>query len=329
MLLMRYSVFLIAASIVVVLAAFQPVSAQGPDAPASASARTSDSTLPAEIRELWRAGGFLGVHRNVYKADDIKGLPDVPSCCPSYSTGGGFGVVIGAAAGLPVGEQFDLNFRAGYSTYSGQLRALQSEVVDVSPAGSDSARIALATFEHTIDAELHALSLESFLSFRVTPRLFLSAGLRGDFLVRTWFYQKEFLASPEGITFENGRRTRQEFEGDIPRAQNLQGAVVANVRYEFPMNPKKNIVLAPEISGWYALSDIVENLPWGAHGLRAGISLQYLHLPEPEVQSEPEEKVEDPIEPIRSGPLVPRATEPSSGSGSGAGEEKKEGEEKE
>ena len=323
---MRYLELLIAAGIVVVLAAFQPLSAQGPDAPASTSVRASDSALPAVIRELWRAGGFLGIHRNVYKADDIKGLPDVPSCCPEYSTGGGFGVVIGATAGLPAGEQFDLNFRVGYSTYSGQLRSLESEIVDVNPVGSDSARLALATFEHTIDAELHGLSLESFLSFRATPRLFLSAGLRGDFLVRTWFHQKEFLASPEGITFENGKRTRQEFEGDIPRAQNLQGALVANVRYEFPMNPDKNIVLAPEISGWYALTNVVDNLPWGAHGLRAGISLQYLHLPQPEVQEEPEESVEEPIEPIRSGPLVPRATEPG-GSGSGSGEEKEEGKE--
>lgn len=302
------------ASFVVMLATVQTTLAQGPDAPASTSVRTADSIPSPELLELWRAGGFLGIHRNVYAADDISGLPELPSCCPSYSSGGGFGVVIGLTAGLPIDNKWGLHWRGAFSTYSGVLRTEELEVVNVGPNGIDSSRIALATFEHTIDAQLQALSLESFLSFRAYPRLFFSAGLRGDFLVKKWFHQKEFLASPEGIVFENGTRTRFEYEGEIAGSNTLQGAIVGSLRYEFPLNPDKNIVLAPELSGWYALTDIVENLPWGAHGLRVGLSLQYLHLDKVESTLE-EKKVDEPITPIRSGPLVPRATEEEKGSG--------------
>ena len=320
------------ASIVVTLATVYTTSAQGPDAPASISVRASDSTLFPELVELWRAGGFLGIHRNVYSADEIEGLPELPNCCPSYTSGGGFGIVIGLTAGVPIDQKqkWALHWRAAFSTYSGTLRTEELEVVNVgSGNNSDSSRIALATFEHTIEAQLQALSLESFISFRAYPRLFFSAGLRGDFLIKQWFHQKEFLASPEGVTFENGTRTRFEYEGEIPGSNTLQGAIVANIRYEFPLNPDKNIVFAPELSGWYALTNIVENLPWGAHGIRIGASLQYIHYDKDLIVEErdkfEEKMLEDPEAPIRSGPLVPRATEEEEMTG---GKEEEESEKK-
>lgn len=297
MLLLKHKAFIVVAASVVSLASAVQSFAQGPRVPDDSS-RISSKTTTETIKdpvELWRAGIYAGMNRNIYSADRISGLPTVPSCCPSYSSGGGFGAVLGWTGSLPLGGNWGLNLRVAYNSYGGSFRTEELETVD-----ANHERV-LATFEHTIEALVRGVSVESQASYKIYPRLFASAGFRGDFLLEKWFYQREFLASPQGITYENGKRTRMEFEGNIPQANSLLGAVTAGLRYDLPLSRRGDIVLSPELSAWYGLSDVVKDLPWGIHGIRVGVSLQFIRLRWPERRRR--------IEPIRSGPLVPSATD--------------------
>lgn len=300
MLLLKHrAFFIVVAASVVSLASAEQSCSQGHDDPVDPSIISTDTNLAnAGPTELWRAGIYAGMNRNVFSADEISGLPEVPSCCPSYSSGGGFGAVIGWTFGLPLTGDWSTNWRIVYNNYGGELRTVELETVD-----AEHERV-LATFEHTIEARVQGLSLEGLASFKAYRSLFVSAGFRGDYILEKWFYQREFLASPEGITYENGKRTRLEFEGEIPRANTLQAAVVGSVRYDLPLGASGDIVLSPEITAWYGLTDVVKDLPWGIHGIRFGTSLQFVWLSRPKVWEEWKE-----IKPIRSGPLVPSATE--------------------
>lgn len=307
MLLLKHKVFIAVAASVVSLVSVVQSFAQGPRVPVDSSDIPS-ATTTTEVQEpveLWRAGIYAGMNRNVYSADQIKGLPGVSSCCPSYTSGGGFGAVLGWTSGIPLGGDWGATLRVAYNNYDGTLRTVELETVD-----ANHERV-LATFEHTIEAMVRSVSLESVASYKVYPQLFVSAGFRGDFLIEKWFYQREFLASPEGITYENGKRTRLEYEGEIPQTNALLGAVVGSLRYDLPLTRGGDIVLSPELMGWYGLSNVVQDLPWGVHGLRFGVSLQFVRLRWPDDGRRR-------IKPIRSGPLVPSATDPA------AGEEDKE-----
>lgn len=312
--LLRYICFFMktVAIIVVVIASVETALSQGSDNPDREAYDPSDSLGNPEPSVLWQTGGFLGFHRNVYTADDIKGLPGIPSCCPDYTSGGGLGIVIGLTGGLPFDDLWQVHFRGEYSSYSGKFKANEYELVHLASTGVDSSSLALATFEHTLEASLGALSVETFVSYEAFNNFFVSLGGRGDLLIHKTFDQKEFLASPEGITYENGKRTRLVYEGEIPEAKTLQAAIVANIRYEYPLNSGGDLVVAPELAGWFGLTEPVENLPWSIHGVRVGVSLQYLHLlrPEPEVELPEPDELEI-LEPIQTGPNIPRAAQPN------------------
>lgn len=316
MLLLKHKAFIVVATSVVSLVSAVQSFAQGPLVPADSSripSKTTTETIKDPV-ELWRAGIYAGMNRNVYSADEISGLPTVPSCCPSYTSGGGFGAVLGWNGGFPLGGKWGLALRVAYNSYGGSLRTEELETVD-----ANHERV-LATFEHTIEALVRGVSFESQATYKIYPRLFATAGFRGDFLIEKWFHQQEFLASPEGITYENGKRTRLEFEGDIPQASSLLGAVTAGLRYDLPLSRRGDIILSPELSAWYGLSDVVKDLPWGIHGMRLGVSLQFVRLRWPERRRR--------IEPIRTGPLVPSATDHGSGieeGGEAEATEEKEG----
>lgn len=296
MLLLKHKAFIAVATSVVSLASVIQSFAQGTIVPADSSRVPAATTTIARRAptEVWRSGIYAGMNRNVYSADEIAGLPTVPSCCPSYSSGGGFGAVLGWTGGLPIGKDWGLTMRIAYNNYDGTLSTVELETVD-----ANHERV-LASFEHSIEAMVRGVSLETMASYKIYPQLFISAGVRGDLLIEKWFYQREFLASPEGITYENGKRTRLEFEGEIPEANSLLGALTGSIRYDLPLTRKGDIVFSPELMGWYGLSDVVRDLPWGVHGIRLGMSLQFVHLRWPKRN----------IEPIRSGPTVPSATDP-------------------
>ncbi|MCB0714009.1 MAG: hypothetical protein KDD67_16915 [Ignavibacteriae bacterium] len=281
----------------------------------SVVAQTPDSTLlnstppPIIPKELWRAGIYFGMSRNFYQADHIKGLPNVPSCCPDYTSGNGAGIGASVLAELPLSDQWRTGWRLSYASLDGQLRTEEFEEVN------SNRGLVLATFEHTIAADITALGLESYVGYELFNNLKLFAGLRGDFLTGQGFRQEERLAAPEGITYENGSRIRMNYEGDIADAASLHVGVISMVRYELSISDNHDWVLAPEVGGWYGLTTLVKDLPWQVHGARVGISIQYIARDIPNLLADPVDLI------------VPIGSKPGEASGSERDKvEEKEGE---
>lgn len=259
------------------------------------------NSLPEKVipEELWRAGLYFGMNRNLHRADHISGLPGVPSCCPDYTSGNGGGIAINALAELPFNDSWRLGWRLSYESLGGTLRTLEYEEVN---ADRD---LVLATFEHTIESSITALGLESSVGFGVWDNFQLFAGLRADFLTGQEFRQQERLAEPEGVTYENGQRVRMEYEGEIQDAASFNLGIIGMLRYDFYINDDHTWVLAPEIGGWYGMTDVVADLPWRIHGGRVGLSVQYIARRIPSLVVEPV----DLIVPIESEPGESSGTE--------------------
>ncbi|MEP7220794.1 MAG: hypothetical protein ABI876_17840, partial [Bacteroidota bacterium] len=141
--------------------------------PGFVSAQNSAPDATSLQSELWRIGGYAGAGVFAYNAD-MSGLPGVPSCCPRYQEGTGEGAAFGVATEIPVISQLSAGVRFLFTTYSGELKAEERELVT---SGSDTVT---AVFGHTIHVSQPALGGEVILSYRAIGGLRVLAGGHAD-----------------------------------------------------------------------------------------------------------------------------------------------------
>ena len=259
---------------------------------------TTQRTLPGPV-EVWRVGAYVLFGRTLHTAAQISGLPGVPNCCDGFFNGSGSTWEIGLLAELPVAGTLRAGWRLGVSSYDGQLSRIINEEVHANRS------LVVATFEHSVSASHFGIDMEPYLSYSPLKNLGLRLGVGGEFMLSTSFSQVEHLVEPEGITYENGRRTRLEFSGPVEEANQLFVTLRSGIRYDLSLNRDNTWMVAPEIVGWYGLSDMLDETPWKMHGIRIGASLQRVAWKIPQLPGEDLEV----IFPIRSEPIESLGTE--------------------
>ena len=262
------------------------VRCQTPGAESRSSADSSARLLPASLygtmrKEAWRAGVYLGLNFNIYTADELKGMPGVPNCCPGFNGGNGIGIAAGGLAETPLNDWFSVGGRLYLSTYNGALTDTEGEVVDDAGSAAD------AVFEHRIDAEIWGVAIEPIGLFEVAEDVKVFGGVRGDVILRKLFSQREEILEPSNIVYENGRRIRLEYSGSVPNGTSFQGSVVAGVRYDVHLGEHREWVVAPELSAWYSPTPVIREESWKAHGVRLAVSGQYLRYEQEEYPLDP------------------------------------------
>jgi hypothetical protein len=58
-------------------------------------------------------------------------------------------------------------------------------------------------------------------------------------------------------------------------------SLLGRLSYELPLNTKGNLVLAPEISYYFPITELVQNTKWKVSNIKAGIALKYVPIPKP------------------------------------------------
>lgn len=236
------------------------------------TAPSRDSAIFRTYPERWRLGVFFGVNLNNYTANNLQGLPGFPSCCPGYEGGSGVGIVAGGLVEYPFTNLFSLGARLYLATYNGALKDEEVTTVDVNGFAET------AIFEHRINADIWTVAIEPVAMFNVTPEFSVFAGLRGDYAFKKDFHQQERILSPDDILYENNSQERLTFEGELPDAASFYGSIVAGASYDIEIGEKGEWVVSPEVSFWYGPTPVIANESWKIHGLRLGISGQFLRL---------------------------------------------------
>ncbi len=242
-------------------------------APADTAAVPFDTLGAYPELEDWRLGVYFGVNLNRYGADNMRGLPDVPTCCPAYNSGGGVGMAIGGLMEMPLSGRVAIGTRLYLETYNGALVAEESQTV---AAGGFAET---AVFQHRIDADIWAVAIEPVVVVDLGGEFKLFGGVRGDVIARKRYRQEERLIASEGIRFENDLTTRMQFEGQIPQQTSMHGSILAGARYDIALGENGEFVISPEVSFWYGLTPVVSDGSWKIHGLRFAVSGQFLRFP--------------------------------------------------
>lgn len=269
----------------------QPVEGQIPTTtprqPAYGDLKHSDlSPVPIASRSKgsWdalrmRYGAFGSVNFNHHVAN-FQTLPGIPNCCSRFSDGSGTGGSVGALIEIPVAEKMVLSFRGGYTSNIARLQSDEHTVVFV-----DTAAVP-ALFTHTIDASPGILGLTPSIGYRVAGSLWLHGGTEFGYMIKKHYAQEERLIEPSVGQFSDGKRTRNVFSGDIPKANPLQSSLVLGTSYEFPLNRRETVLAAPEFYYSVGLTNLVEGLSWKANSARLGMAVKY--SPRPEGQEPPQ-----------------------------------------
>lgn len=259
--------------------------------------------------EEWRVGLYLGINRNIYSVEQMKGLPDVPSCCPGYDAGDGFGVAVGGMVETPISEAVSVGGRLYLNTYNGSL--VDNEEILLDREGEPVPGL----IEHRIDAEIWSLAIEPVVTLAINPEARVFAGLRGDVIVKWKYDQQERLAEPDDLVFENGSPVRLERNGEIPDANRFYGTFVGGVRYDIYLEDRE-WAIAPEISFYFSPTPVVKEETWNIYGVRLSLLAQMIEWEEPDDR----DRTSDFVPPPTGPPVSLRKEEiPSVSGGAGAG----------
>lgn len=227
-----------------------------------------------------RYGAYFNFNMNDHFAD-FDTLPGIPSCCPKYEEGFGTGVAFGLLYEFPLEYDLLLGFRAGYASYSGELKKIENEMVMV------DGDLYPGKFEHTLDAKLTNIGIEPMLSWNFTRRFFLHGGFRIAYTTTNTYEQLESIVDPETRGFfvdENdistGKRERGFSEGNLEDAVKLQAAFKIGLSYDLAVNHDKTLFITPEVFYAFGISPVVSNLSWHANNFSIGLSMRYSPIPE-------------------------------------------------
>lgn len=239
--------------------------------------------VDAQTRHYPRVGLEAGASWNMYSAN-FRGLPNVPSCCPQYTSGSGTGAVFGAIGEFPLdkilGDQWNAILRLNYVSHSGTLQATELQTI------SQNGNAVTLPLEHTISAQISSLGVEPAIGFfpfsaqSIFSTLRFSLGMRLGWLMSNTFSQKEVYGLEIGA-FKDGNRVRLDTVGTIENVQQFQSSVVLGASYSLPLNARGSLVVVPSLQYALSLGTVVENLDWKLNGLRATLGIEYVFLPPP------------------------------------------------
>ncbi len=220
-----------------------------------------------------RIGGTAGVNLSLHSAN-ISGVPGTPSCCPGFSTGIGWNPFIAATGELPISSNLLVSTHLGYTGASATLTRDEQTAIIVGGV------LTPGTFTHTIDASLSGIAFDPYLKMLFGQGLFITGGLQTAYWLTSAFEQREEITEPANSgTFADASgndtksRIRNSTSGNLPDTR-LHVALAAGVGIDLPLNAEGSLLLAPAITGSFALTSIA-NTNWKAHGIRLGLSLLY------------------------------------------------------
>ena len=222
-----------------------------------------------------RYGAYLFLNFNRHRPNFI-GLPNYPSCCPLYEEGSATRYSGGLLYESPWTRKLLYEFRLGIDNKDGLLKDVENTTVSVNGIATPG------KFEHTIDASIMAAEFMPLLVYRPSQKFSMLAGGSIEYVLRKQFHQKETILEPESGVYENGERTRNEYEATIPNARSLLFGLVMGARYEFPFNSRKSSWGAFEAFYTIGLSRIVTGLDWYINSFRLGVAVLLMPGRDPE-----------------------------------------------
>jgi hypothetical protein len=216
----------------------------------------------------FRFGALFGSNANFYEAR-FRQLNGFTSCCPEYNNGSGFSPSIGLFIELPINTETSLDIRANLTSISGRFVTIEEQSITLQN------KVVRARIEHSISTALNGVGMEALAHTRLFSATDLYGGFRIDWSITGTALQQEKLVFPEVGTFENERRIRNEQEGSIQQIRNASASLIGGLRTRIALNKDRTLLLLPDLSISYGLTNITRTEDWRVHALRFGLGLGF------------------------------------------------------
>ncbi len=238
--------------------------------------------------------GFFSNYNVNYHSVDFRSLPNVPSCCPRFTSGFGSGFLFGGSYDYVLARDLFIGGRIGLHLFSSDLS--KEEAVDLIIDGTST----IGKFEHNVQANFTRLQFFPNVSYRFLPQLFLHGGLDFSLITSANYKQIEVIKEPaDRGTFINGLRYQNKNEGAIENINSFNINMRVGASYELPLNLTNSLRLAPEVFYSFWLLPTVKERKWNIHQLDIGFSLRYVQPPPPPPPPVP------PLPPPMPNPILP------------------------
>lgn len=228
------------------------------------------STFFQSISEIKQGvGAFASYSLNSYSTEFSK-LPNIPNCCPNFTSGAGSGLSAGLYYEMPVSEKLSGQLRIGYYSLGGDLSETENEYIIYNED------LYQATIRHDLFIDLATISAGIYARYKIFEGLSVLAGANLGLPIVKTFSQKEVLVQPRYYgTFENGTRTRNVVDGDIEELSTILLFAEVGLNYDIPLNKRKSFYLSPEIFYSIGLNNVIPEDQWKISSLRIGLNFRY------------------------------------------------------
>ena len=239
--------------------------------------------------------GFFGdIHVNQHIAN-FASLPNIPNCCPTFSSGINESFAGTFGAHLPLSNTIVL--RPSFTMWDGTLR--YSEFTKGGIGGS----IVDVEIGHSIQNTIRSVGIECLYIIPLFRSFQASLGARADYIYKSSYYQQEELLQTTAIgMWNNGSTIRNVFSGDIPNAHTIAFAPSAGFHYTFAANSAKTILLSPEFLVSYNIIPSIKNYQWNILAWRFGCAITFNNEKKIDSLSQYDIKKQTPIV---SKPIIP------------------------
>lgn len=223
------------------------------------------------VNSPWTLGisaGFLYLYHDV----NFHGLPEIPSCCPHYTEGYKYGPIVQLIANYktPKIKNFSFELRFIYHNQGGNFSADEHQAMYYSPDSSVDGLI-----KHTINTSLQTIYLSPQIKFNLFDKLNFHVGISLGKILQSYFEQSEELLKPEDLVFENNKRTRMQYSGNVIGLNKMLINGNFGISYDLFKNKKSNWYIAPELFLTYGFNNIINVDKWKAYSANLSIALYY------------------------------------------------------
>ncbi len=227
------------------------------------------------VKELMHVG-LYGTYDQRYLNASFSELPQVPSCCQEFTNTTKGGYTLGLITEFPVSPVVAPTARVFYTQLGGSFLSDENQWVY-----NGTQESYLATFRHTIDATVHALYVEPGVRVSAYEGWTIGLGVQVGYILSSKYTQREEIASPQSITYQDGSTVRNVQSGDqLPSVNPWQFALNIGTGYDFAFASIPNLTIGPELNFSYSFTNIVEGVDWTTNSLRFGIAVRYSILRE-------------------------------------------------
>ncbi len=228
-----------------------------------------------EMEYKERFGIFYNYNLNIQNTN-FKSLPNVPSCCPDYKNGSGYGFQIGGLFEKYFQDNFYYGARIGFHNFFSSFSSLEDETFII------DGNVYPGKIEHLVDVEFDRFFITPNVIFSPKEKLFLTLGVDFSFFVSAKYKQIEKIKDPpDKVTFNDGLRYRNKNDGNLKGYNDFNIGLNWGAGYELVLNSQGSFRLMPEVFYNIWFLPLIKDEKWFSQNLNFGIALKYIQPPPP------------------------------------------------